>query len=272
MALTGGLLDSGIAAWEAKRAYDYVRPVTAIRYLYGGQQVMAWAGPNQGIQLIDGSDWTPYQSGTFVTPPFAEYVSGHSTFSRSAAEILTAFTGSSAYYDGSTTLGRDYDGDGYEDLMGQHNAVPGTLMFEDGPASTVTLTWNTFLDAADEAGYSRRYGGIHFQDGDMRARDMGAAIGKQAYQWAELYWNPFGEMKSTVVELRASGDLSKSAKDALLNRLTKAEKAFKQDNESGGCAWLASTATLIDRGKGMSADAELLLGRQVDTVSGSICG
>jgi hypothetical protein len=233
---------------------------------------MAWAGPNQGTQLIDGSDWTPYQSGTFVTPPFAEYVSGHSTFSRSAAEILTAFAGSSAYYDGATTLGRDFDGDGHEDIMGEHNVVPGGLMFEDGPVGLVTLTWNTFYDAADEAGFSRRYGGIHFQDGDIRARDMGAAIGKQAYQWAELYWNPFGEMKSTVVELTASGDLSKGARDALLNRLNKAEKAFKQGNESGGCAWLASTAALIDRGKGMSADAELLLGRQVDTVSGSVCG
>lgn len=271
MALTGALLDSGIAAWEAKRAYDYVRPFHAIRYLYAGQQVMAWAGPNQGIQLIDGSDWTPYQSGTFVTPPFAEYVSGHSTFSRSAAEILTEFTGSSTFYDGATMLGRDYDGDGREDLMGMHRVLPGRMMFEDGPAEPVTLTWNTFYEAADEAGFSRIYGGIHFQDGDRRARAMGAAIGKQAYQWAELYWNPFGKMRSTVVELRASGDLSEWAKNQLLNRLDTAEKVFKQGSESGGCALLASTAALIDRGRGISSDAQLLLGRQVDTVRSLIC-
>ena len=54
MALSGALLDAGIAAWDAKRAYDYVRPATAIPYLYAGQQVKAWRGPDQGIGLIDG--------------------------------------------------------------------------------------------------------------------------------------------------------------------------------------------------------------------------
>ena len=38
-------------------------------------------------------DWVPYQRKTFVTPPFAGFTSGHSTFSRAAAEVLTRFTG-----------------------------------------------------------------------------------------------------------------------------------------------------------------------------------
>ncbi len=80
-ALTNGLLDSSIAVWECKRVYDYVRPVTAIRSLFKGQRVWAWGGPYQGTQYIFGEDWHPYQAASFITPPFAEFVSGHIAFS-----------------------------------------------------------------------------------------------------------------------------------------------------------------------------------------------
>jgi uncharacterized protein DUF6851/vanadium-dependent haloperoxidase-like protein len=56
-ALTGALLDAGIAAWDAKRVYDSVRPVSAIRHLFAGQEVLAWGGPGQGTQRIKGQDW-----------------------------------------------------------------------------------------------------------------------------------------------------------------------------------------------------------------------
>lgn len=190
MALAGALLDAGIAAWDAKRAHDYVRPITAIGQLYGGQMVQAWAGPNQGLGPIDAADWRPYQASTFVTPPFAEYVSGHSAFSAAAAEVLAGYTGSDRMYDGWTRLGRDYDGDGYEDKFGQHRATPGSLVFENGPAAPVELRWDTFHEAADEAGISRLYGGIHFQDGDRRGRELGRAVGRQALEHARSYWDP----------------------------------------------------------------------------------
>jgi hypothetical protein len=190
MALSGALLDAGIAAWDAKRAYDYVRPATAIPYLYAGQRVRAWAGPERGSQVIDGADWRPFQPSTFVTPAFPEYVSGHSTFSAAAAEVLTRYTGSSVMFDGVTRLGRDYDGDGVEDLLGRHVAMPGSLSLDDGPAAPVTLRWATLQEAADQAGLSRRYGGIHFQDGDLRGREMGRRIGELVYANAQAYWGP----------------------------------------------------------------------------------
>jgi hypothetical protein len=196
MALAGALLDAGIAAWDAKRRYDYVRPATAIPHLYRGQQVHAWAGPGQGTRPIDGADWRPYQSATFVTPPFPEYVSGHSTFSRAAAEVLTGYTGSARMFDGITRLGRDHDGDGLEDLFGQHVAIPGALELEHGPRTTVTLRWETFQEAANEAGISRRYGGIHFQDGDLRGREMGRRIGIQALEHARALWDPSEDLVS----------------------------------------------------------------------------
>lgn len=188
-ALNGAVFDSSIASWDAKRVYDYIRPASAIQHKYAGQTVNAWGGPDQGTQPITGETWRPYQSLTFVTPPFAEYVSGHSTFSAAAAEVLTRFTGSNQFYDGITVLyDEDFNQDGIPDLLGQHIVPIGGNMFEGSPAEVVTLQWETFQDAADEAGISRRYGGIHFQDGDLFAREMGTQIGTQAFEVAEQYW------------------------------------------------------------------------------------
>jgi hypothetical protein len=134
--------------------------------------VLAWTGPGRGTQFIDGQDWQPYQADTVVTPPFPEYISGHSTFSAAGAEILKRFTGSD-------TFGASY------------TALAGSSKFEPGitPAQDVTLSWATFSEAADEAGLSRRYGGIHFQDGDLVGRSLGRLVGAQAWEKALSYFN-----------------------------------------------------------------------------------
>src|SRR5258706_3825898 len=59
-ALSNAMLDAGIAAWDAKRAYDSVRPVTAIPLLYKGKTIRSWGGPGKGTVEIDGSRWIPY--------------------------------------------------------------------------------------------------------------------------------------------------------------------------------------------------------------------
>jgi hypothetical protein len=171
-ALSNAILDASIVAWDAKRVYDSVRPVTAIHYLFKGKKVRAWAGPFRGTQEIDGGDWQPYQAATVVTPPFPEYISGHSTFSAAGAEILKRFTGSDAF-------GASY------------TARAGSSKFEAGttPAQDVTLSWATFSEAADEAGLSRRYGGIHFQDADLVGRSLGRLSGAQAWEKAQAYFN-----------------------------------------------------------------------------------
>jgi membrane-associated phospholipid phosphatase len=165
-ALGNALLDASIAAWDCKIAFDYVRPVSAIRYLYAGTPIASWAGSGRGTGLMDGSSWQSY----IPTPPFAEYVSGHSTFSAAAATVLTLFTGSKRF--------------GYSVTL-----APGSSPFEPGvvPATTVTLTWPTFDDAADQAGWSRLLGGIHFSDGDLRGRHMGRKIGQQVWARARDY-------------------------------------------------------------------------------------
>jgi hypothetical protein len=172
LALTGALLDASIAAWDAKRAYDSVRPITAVRELYRDRAVLAWGGPGRGTRPIRGEDWLPYQPATVVTPPFAEYVSGHSTFSAAAAEVLTSFTGSQRF--------------------GFSVTVPaGSSMIEPGvtPARPVTLTFRTFAAAADQAGRSRRYGGIHFRAGDLDGRELGRRVGATAWAKASGYFD-----------------------------------------------------------------------------------
>jgi hypothetical protein len=101
-ALGNALMDASIAAWAAKFRWDFVRPITGIRVRYKGKPVISWLGPYQGYGTVPGEQWIPYQSPNVVTPPFPEYVSGHSTFSSAAARILAQFTGSDAFGAGVT--------------------------------------------------------------------------------------------------------------------------------------------------------------------------
>ena len=91
-ALGNALLDASIAAWAPKYKYDFVRPITAIREHYRGQQIRSWRGPYQGYGWVSGEQWIPYQAPNVITPPFPEYTSGHSTFSAAGARVLNAFT------------------------------------------------------------------------------------------------------------------------------------------------------------------------------------
>lgn len=220
LALNAANHDGAIAAWGAKGYYDYSRPISMIRYMGGigqssdpnqrsyhekglpleaglvevitaettsqGQRhshlagnegeiaVLAWTGtPDDrendigGVDWILATDWIPYQLPTFVTPSFAAYVSGHSVFSRAAAEVLTAFTGDPFFPDG----------------LAEWTIPAGSYEFEAGPDNDVVLQWATYRDAADQAGLSRLYGGIHVRADDFAGRRMGASIGQAA--WAE---------------------------------------------------------------------------------------
>jgi len=110
---------------------------------------------------------------------FRPAASGHSGFSAAAASVLEHVTGSEVFYDGVSRIDADLNGDGQPDLLGQFIANPGYLRFETGPSAPVVLRWPTFRDAADEAGLSRLYGGIHIQDGDLRGREIGRKVAIQ---------------------------------------------------------------------------------------------
>lgn len=223
LTLNGALHDAAVAAWEAKRTYETSRPITLVRYMGGlgqstdpelpsyhvdglplvegvieliteassaaGQRhehlaahlgevaVYSWPGepgdPSteiSQIQWIRAVEWMPYQRATFVSPAFPGFVSGHSTFSRAAAEVLTGITGS-PWFPG-----------GMGEFVAQQDEY---LHFERGPSVDVRLQWARYYDAADQAGQSRIWGGIHIQPDDFVGRSIGSEVGLDALTFVE---------------------------------------------------------------------------------------
>ena len=145
----------------------------------GKIKLFAWKGPDYinfpqidvaGVDWILAENWWPYQRPSFVTPPFAGYVSGHSTYSRAAAEILTMITGDPFFPGG----------------MGVFDAPANQfLVFEDGPSIDIELQWATYRDASDQCSLSRIWGGIHPPADDIPGRLAGIEIGIDAFELAE---------------------------------------------------------------------------------------
>ena len=148
----------------------------------GKIKLKAWRGPAYienpetdlaGVDWILADNWWPYQRPNFVTPPFAGYVSGHSTFSRAAAEVLTLLTGDE-YFPGG---------------LGEFHAAQNEyLVFEEGPSVDVVLQWAKYREASDQASLSRLWGGIHPPIDDIPGRQAGAIMGPQAFHHAERYF------------------------------------------------------------------------------------
>jgi hypothetical protein len=128
-------------------------------------------GEVSGVKWIHAEDFMPYQKKTFVTPAFPGYISGHSTFSRSAAEIMTAYTGSKWFPNG----------------MGSYTIT--TLVNEYGPTQPVTLQWASYYDAGDQVGLSRIWGGIHPPADDFAGRRVGSQVGLGVWALAQKYFD-----------------------------------------------------------------------------------
>ena len=155
-------MDVSIATWNIKRYSDSVRPVTVIRWEMGSKLIEAWAGPGLGTRTIECKDFRS-------RPPYTifQLCLRAGAFSASAAEVLKRFA-KSDYYGGSFTV------------------APGSSVIE--PASTgLQLSWDTFTAAADQAGISRRYGGIHFESDDLVGRQLGRLVANEVWSKAMTY-------------------------------------------------------------------------------------
>lgn len=239
--LGAAMHDSAISAWSAKGAYDYVRPVSALRYMaergqssdpgaagysvhgvplepgrieqvqprdplagnggsnVGKIKVLAWRGPDfignpatdvAGVGWILLEDWWPYQRPTFVTPPFAGYVSGHSTFSRAAAEILTRLTGD-PFFPG-----------GLASFTARRNDF---LVFEEGPSVDIELQWATYRDASDQTSLSRIWGGIHPPIDDIPGRRMGIEVSERVWARATTFFEGTAPVSDAAPDTASGG-------------------------------------------------------------------
>ena len=226
LAVTGAVHNAAISAWELKRDSLGPRPITLIRWMaQNGQrtdpdlpryspdglplvpglielitdesaaegerhhalrwyigELAVWSWPGEPgdrandftpLRWMRALDWIPYQRRTFVTPAFPGYTSGHSTFSRAAAEALTAYTGSPWFPEG------------LHEFVAPAN---GYLVFEEGPSVEVRLQWASYYDAADQAGQSRLWGGIHVFPDDEIGRINGEMAGLAAVGLARDHW------------------------------------------------------------------------------------
>ena len=265
--LGGTMHDAAIAAWSVKGWYDYIRPISAIRYLAERGQssdptlpnydvagiplVEGWvemvkagdplAGVNEqhlgkiklytwrghryindpetdaaGVDWILAEDWMPYQRISFVTPPFAGYVSGHSTYSRAAAEAMTLLTGDE-YFPG-----------GVGEFVAYQNEF---LVFEEGPSQDVILQWATYQDASDQCSLSRIWGGIHPPADDIPGRLMGEKIGQAAFRFAVPYFSSEVATTEELPLILYPNPVAKSGVLTLTN--TTAEMDFKMANSLG---------------------------------------
>ena len=252
--LGGTMHDVAVTAWGIKGYYDFVRPISSIRYMSDRGQstdsnlpsynihglplipgrielvkagdslagafnenvnkmkLFTWRGPEYivnpqidkaGVGWILAEEWFPYQRPSFVTPPFAGYVSGHSTFSRAAAEVLTMLTGSEFFPGGMGTF----------DI--QKNEF---LVFEEGPSEDFQLQWATYRDASDQCSLSRIWGGIHPPVDDIPGRIIGETIGKEAFAFAETYFT------GTIAQ---SGIIFPNPADNKLTVLYKTQKQYE---------------------------------------------
>ncbi|MEY4589436.1 MAG: hypothetical protein RL497_1512 [Pseudomonadota bacterium] len=158
-------------------------PLAGYKDQFAGKiKVRAWQGPEYVVNpktdtgdvgWILAENWWPYQRPSFVTPPFAGFISGHSTFSRAAAEVLTLLTGDEYFPGGKSS---------FKLKTNEH------LKFEQGPSVDITLEWATYRDASNQCSLSRIWGGIHPPVDDIPGRKIGISIGVEAFERAEHYF------------------------------------------------------------------------------------
>jgi hypothetical protein len=156
------LFETGRLVWGLKKSHMQARPIQEIRRLYRGQTVTKYDGTS-----IFGESWVPYQETNFVTPPFADFPSGHSAFSRSFANVMNMWFGMTI---DSSMEASMTDISLISPAMKSQTHPFGTFSFDTGasliqpavvPAQSVFLSWTTWDDLAESAGISRKYGGIH---------------------------------------------------------------------------------------------------------------
>lgn len=137
--LNVAMADAGIVCWAVKYEDGFWRPITAIQEgdLDGNDETVA------------SPDWMPL----LVTPPFPEYISGHSTFSAAAATVLTSIFGDNVGF----TVG---------------SVTPQNFV----------RSFTSFDEAASEAAISRLYGGIHYSFSINDGMDVGQSIGQAVIQ------------------------------------------------------------------------------------------
>jgi hypothetical protein len=225
LALNAANHDAAVAAWGTKGHYDYIRPISMIRWMGGlGQS-------------SDPNDPSYHPDGLPLASDLVEVITAESTAAGQRHAALIGHEGEIAVYayagnpiDPETEIGGvdwilavdwvpyqspTFVTPSFAGYVSGHSAfsrasaevltaITGTEFFpnglgewriaadalelEAGTDEAVTLQWATYRDASDQAGISRLYGGIHVRADDLAGRVMGAEIGRAAWEKAQDYY------------------------------------------------------------------------------------
>lgn len=160
-------LDSLIAAWHHKRAYDAVRPFSAVRHVYGDRNVTAWGGPGKGtVEDLPADEWTGY----LPVANHPDYPCGSTAVIAAEAQAARRFLG--------------------DDVLGWTHAVDaGSTMTEPGtvPAQALELHYATWTDFEQDCASSRVWAGLHFKETSERSLQFGTQFGDRAYDFVQRH-------------------------------------------------------------------------------------
>ncbi len=186
--LAAHIFETSRLVWGMKKQFMEARPIQYIRALHRGESILLYDGT-----ATTGEHWVPYQETNFVTPPFADFPSGHSAFSQSFANVMTEWFGASiptgiSYTAADVSLLSPALAslNGSEHVLGTWTFPAGASAIQGGvvPAAPVTFAFATWQDMADAAGISRKLGGIHCASAHVGSQAFANALhGRMLMRW-----------------------------------------------------------------------------------------
>jgi hypothetical protein len=159
--LSTAMADSVICAWKEKYTNVQPRPSDVITGSFSDTDGVA--------STVRDSDWQSllFSINGIQSPPFPDFLSGHSVMGGAFASVMTQFFGDNVVFSARSAelpgVERRFDG----------RIAPGSL----GDLSTVTLRPNSFYEAGLEDAVSRVYGGVHIREACLDSFNVGLKVG-----------------------------------------------------------------------------------------------
>jgi hypothetical protein len=182
--LNASLFETALCAWNQKYKHFQERPIAHIRRTVN-EPISNFYFP----EITTSRLWLPYQERDFVTPPFPDFVSGHSSFSGAGCEVMTQLFNDDLldldlHIDGSlmyllSPIFEHGNCDEVVDLTCINIYPKSSTTIPTVPAQMVTLRYNSWMDMAIEAGISRIYGGIHLESSNYPGLQVGKIVSKR---------------------------------------------------------------------------------------------
>ncbi len=184
--LAATLFDGSRMTWALKKDNFEARPIQEIRRAFAGSTLTLYDSTQ-----TPGNLWIPFQATNFVTPPFPDFPSGHSTFGQAFAKVMEDWFGSSIPEIGiqsysTLTIWSPLFSNGLQTNFKSIPVAAGTSEIQPSvvPAVAITLSWNSWQEMADSCGVSRQYGGIHA----VSAHIGGQTVANETYTRVKAAW------------------------------------------------------------------------------------